>query len=255
MNEMVRETLQDAYVLHYRRYRETSIVADIFSRNFGKLSVIAKGARRNRSKFSCILQPFRHLKLSWCGKSDLLTLTDAEMIAPLRQLTGSNLYCGFYINELLYHFLYKHDPHVDLFSAYQEVLALIENSDSAEKPLRYFELLLLEQIGYGLQIRYEGDSERPIDPEKSYDYVIGKGPVATTSEIGSIRGSALIALQWRNLSDCANELREAKLFLRRVIDFHLGGKSLKSRSLFQHYKNPTMLLAKENSVPSSLPDN
>lgn len=231
MNERVQVLLQDGFVLHYKLYRETSLILEIFTRDFGKLSVIAKGARRARSKFSGLLQPFRLLKLSWCGKSDLCTLTDAEIVPPLIHLSSNALYCGFYLNELLNRFLHRNDPDDQLFSVYGQTLSLLASGNSIEQPLRIFELVLLDQVGYGLQIEYEMENGKRIDPDKRYKYIIEKGPVEVKSGKDMVRGSTLIGLQDFKFVDSI-ALYEAKRLLRRVIDFHLGGKPLISRSLF-----------------------
>lgn len=237
MTERIQVTLQKAFVLHYRSYRETSLIVDVFSREFGKLSVIAKGARRAKSKFMGILQPFRLLKLSWVGKSELCTLTDAEIVLPVIELSGDSLYCGFYLNELLCHFLYRHDPHAELFLEYQHTLSLLESKDVVEQSLRFFELSLLKQLGYGLQIKYDAESGKPIDANKSYRYGIETGPVEAKPGTGTIHGSTLIGLQCKQFNDPV-ALSEAKRLLREVIDFHLGGKQLMSRLLFFSARKP-----------------
>lgn len=232
MKERVQITLQKSFVLHYRRYRETSLIVDIFSQDYGRLSVIAKGARRAKSKFAGILEPFRLLNLSWCGKSELVTLTHAEIILPTFELAGVSLYCGFYLNELLSRLLYRNDPHSALFSIYSETLALLQTEQTVERPLRFFELMLLKELGYGLQLQFEGQTGKAIEPEKLYDYQIEQGPVE--AEIGNniIHGSTLIGLRKHRLEN-AFELLEAKRLLRHAIDFHLEGKPLTSRSLFR----------------------
>ena len=236
MNERVQVLLQDGFVLHYKIYRETSLILEIYTRDFGKLPVIAKGARRARSKFSGLLQPFRLLKLSWCGKSELCTLTDAETVPPLIHLSGKALYCGFYLNELLTRFLHRHDPHDKVFSVYDHTLSLLASGHSIEESLRNFELILLAQVGYGLQIEHETENGKRIEPDKRYKYVIEKGPVEVKSGDNTVRGSTLIGMQNYQLADSI-ALYEAKRLLRRVIDFHLGGKPLVSRSLFRSQGN------------------
>ncbi len=236
MNERVQILLRDGFVLHYKLYRETSLILEIFTQEFGKLSVIAKGARKAKSKFSGLLQPFRMLKLSWCGKSELSTLTDAEIVPPVIHLSGNALYCGFYLNELLNRFLHRHDPHDQLFPVYGQTLSLLASGNSLEQPLRIFELVLLAEVGYGLQIEYETENGKPIDPDKRYKYIIEKGPVEVKSGIDSIQGSTLIGMQGYQFAD-SSALLESKRLLRRVIDFHLGGKPLMSRSLFGVQRN------------------
>lgn len=236
MNEPVRVVLQDAFVLHCRNFRETSLIADVFSRDFGRLSVLAKGARRTKSRYFGVLQPFRLLKLSWCGRSELLTLTEGEINLPVIGLSGGRLYCGFYLNELLCHFLHRHDPHIELFSVYEKTLSLLKADQSIEPLLRYFEMSLLQQIGYGLQIEFDGENGSAIEPSKIYVYVNEKGLVEAKSGKETIHGSTLIALRQHQINDPV-ALREARRFLRKIIDYHLGGKRLMSRSFFSRKKH------------------
>lgn len=122
MSGISRITLQPAYLLHRRPYRETSLLLYAFAANHGKIALIAKGARRPKSKIGGILQPFNLLNLSWIGKSELFTLTDAELAVAGAGLAASNLYCGFYLNELIDRFLGSHDPHPRLFEQYAHCL-------------------------------------------------------------------------------------------------------------------------------------
>ncbi len=232
MPDSKRVLLQSAFVIHRRPYRETSVLMEVFSRDYGKVSLLAKGVRKAKSAMSAVLQPFSPLRLSWMGRSQLQTLTAAEIIPPAIQLGGRSLYCGFYLNELLVRFLHHHDPHKNLFSYYAATLLNLRDEEQMERCLRYFEVSLLEEVGFGLQLDVELDSGCCIEPGKLYNYLIGQGPVEVKSAKNAIHGATLIGLRERNLVDKLT-LREAKQLMRTVIDSHLNGKPLLSRSLFQ----------------------
>ncbi len=232
MNQIQRISLQSAFVLHSRPYRESSLLLDVFSCDYGKIALLAKGARRNRSRLSAILQPFIPLSLSWCGKTDLQTLTGAEPIPPGILLQGRRLYCGLYLNELLSYFLHRHDAHRNLFSHYAATLVALAGEDEAEKTLRYFELALLEEIGFGLQIEHDAEHGDSIRPNRRYEYRIGLGVVESNTSFRGIAGSTLINLARRSL-DGPVELSESKRMMRAIIDHHLAGKTLRSRLLFR----------------------
>ncbi len=223
--------LQPAYVLHSRAYRETSLILDVLTEDYGKVALIAKGVRNKKSTTAALLQPFMSLLVSYIGKSDLRNLSHVELNPPITGLKGIPLYCGFYINELLNHFLQTNDPCPEIYQHYQQCLDLLQNnSGNIEAALRLFELNLLESLGYGLQLTYDFQQEQPIDSEKKYYYIPDQGPVV--AENGSFSGATLKSLQGKNLEN-KQALAEAKQLMRQVIDFHLQGRALKSRSLIR----------------------
>src|SRR4051812_48805305 len=103
--------LQPAYVLHRRDYRESSFLVELFALEYGRLTVIARGARKAKSLLPGLLQPFIPLLVSWSGKTELLTLTHAEAHGEIKNLHGDCLFAGFYLNELLMCLLQKWDSH------------------------------------------------------------------------------------------------------------------------------------------------
>jgi DNA repair protein RecO (recombination protein O) len=231
----MRASLQDAYLLHRRHCRETSLLLDVFSREHGLLGLIAKGVLRSKSKGSN-LQLFTPLQLSWSGKAARSTLTDAELTANPRNLAGDALFCGFYLNELLLRLLPAHDPHPRLFDYYQQTLERLEQAENLEETLRFFELALLEEIGYGLTLEQEVETGSAIHPSQAYIYHLEHGPVASEPGTGCITGACLLGLRTGNLNTPALRL-EAKRLMRRVLHHHLGGKPLKSRDLFKYSKS------------------
>ncbi|MDP1774055.1 MAG: recombination protein O N-terminal domain-containing protein [Methylobacter sp.] len=236
--------LQPAFILQQRKYRETSLIIDALTRDFGRISLLAKGVRKAKSKTAGILQPFIPLTISYVGKAELKTLVDVErrvcsrqacgihtipgdIIQPFNEIKGLALYCGFYINELVACFLHKYDPHPEVFGYYGECLSSLSDDSGMEAALRLFELNLLECAGYGLQLEYD-DHEKPIDSLKRYDFNVGQGPVAVVD--GQVSGKTLQALSSRELTD-PQVLSEAKLLMRTVIDVYLQGRQLKSRAV------------------------
>ncbi len=220
--------LQPAFILQQRKYRETSLIIDALTRDFGRISLLAKGVRKAKSKTAGMLQPFIPLTISYVGKAELKTLVDVEMVQPFNEIKGLALYCGFYINELVACFLHKYDPHTEVFGCYSECLSSLADDSSMEAALRLFELNLLECAGYGLQLEYD-DHEKPIDSLKRYDFNVGQGPVAVVA--GQFTGKTLQALSSRELAD-PQVLSEAKILMRMVIDVYLQGRQLKSRAVF-----------------------
>ncbi|TAK64686.1 DNA repair protein RecO [Methylobacter sp.] len=233
--------LQPAFILQQRKYRETSLIIDALTKDFGRISLLAKGVRKSKSKTAGILQPFIPLSISYIGKAELKTLTDVErragfrpaggihsdIIQPFSEIKGLALYCGFYINELVGHFLHKYDPHPEVFDYYSECLSSLAVASNIESVLRLFELNLLECAGYGLQLEYD-NNEKPIDSLKKYGFNVGQGPIEVVN--GRFSGKTLLALSARELTE-PQVLNEAKILMRMVIDVYLQGRELKSRAV------------------------
>src|SRR5438445_9413576 len=114
----VRVAGQPGFVLHSYPYKETSLIVDVFSRDHGRIALVAKGAKRPHSKLRGVLQTFQPLSLGWSGKSEVRTLIAAEWVGGLLPLEKSALLCGFYLNELLVKLLARDDPHPALFDHY-----------------------------------------------------------------------------------------------------------------------------------------
>jgi DNA repair protein RecO (recombination protein O) len=231
-----RNGLRSAYVLHQRSYRETSLLVDVFSEEGGRLRVLAKGAKRGRAAWSGLLQPFVPLSLSWSGRGELPVLSAAEPRGSGIPLSGRSLFCGIYMNELLLRFLSAHDPHEQVFADYEESLRRLAGAEPMDEVLRFFELALLEEIGYGLELELALPGPAPILPEKHYLYIPEAGPREIEPGMEAVRGSTLLGLKAGHLEGDV-EHREAKRLMRRIIDHHLGGTPLKSRDLFKSPKS------------------
>jgi len=228
-----RISLQNGFILHRRAYRESSLLLDVFTLDFGRFRLLAKGARKSKKGLHSLLQPFIRLRLSWAGKGDLPVLTAAESVGTNIELSGLNLFCGFYINELLLNFLPSRDPHPEVFHLYRNTLGQLAVDDGVERILRLFEVSLLDEMGYGMSFDREITSGQPIDPAKTYVYRIEQGPIEDDEGVAdSVRGATLLALDRKTLSN-PDELQEAKHLMRRVINYYLNGKTLKSRDFFK----------------------
>lgn len=229
--ENQRVHLQNGYVLHRRPYSEASLLVEAITEDFGKVSLLAKGGRRIGKRGGAVLEPFYPLKLSWSGRGELRTLTGVECVGVPAGLSGVRLYCGFYLNELLHYLLQRDDPVPAVFRLYHQVLWSMTPNAQVELLLRYFEVDLLAELGYGLQLEYEADGQTPLDPCGLYHYLVDTGALRTTEPNGAVHGVTLIGLADKTLQDTI-AAPEAKRLMRRVIDHYLGGHRLHSRALF-----------------------
>lgn len=232
---------QPAYILHSYPFRETSLIVDAFSRDYGRIALLARGARRPRSVMRGLLMAFQPLELGWAGKGEVPALMKAEWQGGQPLLTGKALFCGYYLNELLIHLLPREDAHARLFAVYADTLRRFADA-LAESDLRRFECALLQELGYGLTLTRDAHG-LPIDPEGDYAYEIERGPVRLPArgEMGSLaafpaalplRGKTLLDLAGEDFSD-ARSLAEAKPLMRALIAHYTGGKALESRKIFK----------------------
>jgi DNA repair protein RecO (recombination protein O) len=219
--------LQPAYILQHRPYRETSLLLEVFTRDFGLVSLLAKGVRKEKSKTAGVLLPFALLQISYLDKNELKLLTNAEFLEA-HDLQRLGLYCGFYVNELLQRFLHKHDPNPALFVRYQQCLQALLTDDNIEQTLRYFELDLLEQAGYAIELDVDSRSGKPVQAERRYQFEANLGMVEQAT--GTIDGRTLLAISERSELDTV-ALTQAKQLLRTLLAQHLQGKPLKSRAV------------------------
>ena len=226
--------LQPAYIVSQRHYKETSLILDVLTRDYGRVSLLAKGVRKTKSKTAGLLQPFIPLTLSYLGKTELKTLTNVELRQAFKPLPGMALYCGFYINELVGYFLHPYDPHPEVFSHYHDCLALLMTGLNIEQALRTFELDLMDAVGLGLQLEYDFNTEQPLQPLSHYHFTAEQGPIAAVE--GRFTGKTLLAIKRRDFSH-PQVLIDAKILMRTVIDVYLQGKPLKSRAVIHNINN------------------
>ncbi|MGE0080632.1 MAG: DNA repair protein RecO [Thiohalomonadaceae bacterium] len=222
--------LQPAYVLHRRPYRETSLLVEAFTAEHGRVGLVAKGVRRGKGRLQGVLQPFRPLLLSWSGRGELRSLTDAEGSGPVPVLSGRAIYSAFYLNELLLRLTEREDPHPALFARYGETLAALCNDE--EWALRLFERDLLSELGYGLALETDVEGE-PLAEDALYDYQAEIGAIrcGDVPTVHAVSGRALLALGGRVPPD-EQSRREVKKLLRRVLRLYLGTRPLESRALY-----------------------
>lgn len=171
---MVRVEGESAYVLHTRLYRETSLIVDVLTEHQGRLSLIAKGARRAKSPWKGLLQPFVPLSISYIGRAELKTLTQCELLGLWQHMPAAQLPSALYMNELLIKLIHPQHVMPELFGLYTEVLTGIAATTDPRPLLRRFEKYLLSYLGYDLILDRDSD-QRPIVLESYYFYHLEAG--------------------------------------------------------------------------------
>src|SRR6266850_56402 len=227
---------EPGYVLHTYPYKETSLIVEAFTRRFGRVALLARGARRPRSAMRGILLSFYPLRLTWSASAELGTLIGADWAGAKRPLAGRGLMCGFYVNELVLRLLPRDDPHEALFDFYTESLNELSAGAEQGPALRRFEKRMLAELGYAPLLEHDAASE-PIDPERQYVYEPERGPVEVKSAAhGSPRSDLVVS--GRTLLDVARdeygrpETRdEARSLMRALIGQRLHGQVLHTRTV------------------------
>lgn len=222
------------FVLHTYPFKETSVVAEVFTREHGRVALIARGARRPASTLRGLMQPFTPLLLSWFGKSDLKTLHGAEWQGGLMAPQGRGLMCGFYLNELLLRVLARGDAHETLYDRYTDTLGqLAGEGGDYERILRRFEKSLLADIGYGATFDIDADTQAAIEPGARYVYQPERGALRAAGQPGCmVTGKTLLDLAADRFDDPVT-LVEAKALMRSLINHTLGAKPLYTRQLLR----------------------
>jgi DNA repair protein RecO (recombination protein O) len=224
-----------AFVLHAYPYSETSLLVDAFTRDYGRLPLLARGARRPRSALRGVLIGFQPLLLGWSGRGEVRTLMRAEWMGGFPLPAGDALLCGFYLNELLMRMLARDDPHERLFDDYANALARIAHGDGPEPVLRWFEKRLLKEAGYALVLDRDVLTGDPVTPDAQYTYEPERGPVATVrAREGDtvVSGAALLALAADDFTD-SRTLAQSKALMRMLINHRLDERPLFSRQMLR----------------------
>ena len=225
---------EPSFVLHSYPYKETSLIIEALTRGYGRVGLLAKGARRPRSALRGMLLAFHPLRLSWSQGAEIGTLTGAEWSGGQGSPSGISLMCGFYLNELLLRLLAREDPHEALFDAYAESLAKLCAANEPQAPvLRSFERRLLVELGYAPVLDRDAGSGAAIDPARRYIYEPDRGPSVVSGAV-----SAELTVTGRTLLDVASDLYErpetrdeARFLLRALIAHRLGGQPLHTRNV------------------------
>jgi DNA repair protein RecO (recombination protein O) len=227
---------EPGFILHTYPFKETSVVAEVFTRSHGRVALIARGARRPASALRGLMQPFTPLLLSWFGKSELKTLHAAEWQGGLIAPRGRALMCGFYLNELLLRLLARGDAHELLYDRYIDTLDQLSGEACTidyERILRRFEKNLLAEVGYGATFDVDADNGAPIEAGLRYVFQPERGALRAGGQPGCpVSGQTLIDLAADRFERPAT-LVEAKSLMRALINHTLGAKPLYTRQLLR----------------------
>lgn len=224
---MHRIDLTPVYVLHTRPFSNTSLIVELFSQAHGRVSVVARSARGEKSRYKGQLQLFTPMLASWSGRHELKTLGAIELNGMPLVLNQKPLFCGFYLNELLMRLMHKEDAHPKLFDCYHLSLCRLARNDSIPLVLRTFEKKILDELGYGLPFL-------KLHPNNAYQFIPNHGFVQSQDSVDEqaiFSGKTLIAISQEQF-ESESTLQAAKRLMRLALSAILGDKPLNSRELF-----------------------
>ena len=223
---------QPGFVLHSYPYKETSLIIDMFTRDHGRVGVVAKGAKRPFSKLRGVLQTFQPLSVSWSGKSELRTLIDAEWVGGMLPLERTALLCGFYLNELLVKLLARDDRHPALFDHYVSTLNQLAHGEPAQIVLRKFERALLKETGVAADLTRDTENRGAVVAGQEYVVDPERGArVARVSDTWPrVLGKTLLDMDREDYRDAQTQA-QSKQLMRFLLAHQLNGNPLNTRQI------------------------
>ncbi|MDO9419490.1 MAG: DNA repair protein RecO [Herminiimonas sp.] len=234
---------EPAYVLHRYDWSESSLILEVFTRSYGRIALVARGAKKPSSNFRPILLPLQPLHIAFGGDAEIRMLRSAEWQGGHVMPTGDALLSGYYLNELLMRLLARDDPHQALFDAYAATVQLLasQSAGTLQVALRAFELRLLRDIGLLPTLDAQTATLAPLQAQTRYVLVAEAGlREAHDDDRASLHGEQWLSLQGTlrdnapftdTVQACVNHLPELKTQLRALLHYHCGVKVLKTRQM------------------------
>ena len=233
-----------AYVLHRYDWSESSLILEVFTRNHGRVALVAKGAKKPSSNFRPVLLPLQPLRVAFGGDAEIRSLKGAEWVGGHVMPTGDALLSGYYLNELLLRLLARDDPHPRLFDAYAAAVQVLasDHGDALQPALRAFELLLLLEIGLLPVLDSQTLSLEPLQPQGRYSLVPEGGLVQASGDSGR---ATLSGAQWQTLQRSLDDsvsfhatlaasgemMAGLKPQLRMLLHYHCGVATLRTQQM------------------------
>ena len=224
------------------------MIVEFLTKNEGRVSTVAKGARRRTSNLRGLLVPFNRLLIRYSKKGDLRSLMSAEWDEKgKKQLAGKQLFLGFYINELTLKFVQRSESCKILFSDYESTLKnLVLFPEMQEVHLRRFEFALLKEIGVMPDFSeyvVTGNSQLYLSPEQGvfYEEGINNLNLNVGNDFFLIEPMLLQVLKtlnlepygWNKVFQNKKYWLKVKSLLRFLLNGQLSSVELKSRRIMK----------------------
>ena len=230
-------------MLHRYDWSESSLILEVFTRHYGRIALVAKGAKRPSSSFRPVLLPLQMLHVAFGGDAEIRPLKSAEWQGGHVMPTGDALLSGYYLNELLLTLLARDDPYPELFDIYANVVRVLasEHGEALQAALRTFELLLLREIGLLPSLDQQTMTLAGLQESETY-CLVPEGGLRRSGQDdrACINGAGWSVLQTALRDDapftstlraCAQWQTELKPMLRALLHYHCGVKTLRTRQM------------------------
>lgn len=170
MTARERSLRAEAVVLRHSDWGEADRILTLYTRQMGKVRGIAKGARKMRSRKAGHVEPFTHVNLQLARGREMFIVTQAEAIDPYLRLRDDLVRVGYasYIIELLDRFTYDEDENPSLFRLLTDTLSRLNAEPDPTLAIRYYEIRLLDLLGYRPQLFKCANCESEIRAEDQY---------------------------------------------------------------------------------------
>ena len=160
----------EAIVLKHSDFGEADRLLTLYSREQGKLRALAKGARKPGSRKGGHLEPFSQVRLLLGQGRDLAVVSQAEAVTTNSGLTESLEALGYasYVVELLDKFSQDHDENSALYRLLRDTLLRLAAKEDLQLAVRYYEVRLLDQVGFRPELQVCSDCRKKIEAEDQY---------------------------------------------------------------------------------------
>ena len=197
----MRNAETDAIVLRLTDYGEADRIVSLFTLEYGRLSGIARGARRSRKRFAGALEPFAQLKLQLQLRPGLATLQSADILSIYPGIRSELSKIGFaaYACELVERLTPEEEPNPRLYRLLVRYLEQLDSAPLSHSDRRFFAVNLLKILGYQPELELPGIS----------------------SETAALLARAMQSGRFGSVVFPEAALREADLLLNPAIDLHL----------------------------------
>lgn len=221
MTDRTRIALAPGWLLHRYPYRETSLIAEVLTRDYGRIGLVARGARAPRRAAPTVLAPFTPLLLSFRQGGELANLHKAETAGTAHLFRGDRFLAACYVNELLLRLVPRGDALPEVYDLYEDTLGRLAGAPAPA--VRCFEGRLLRMLGVLPSLAHDAKGV-PLEARGTYRYDHEQGLVR--AERGE-SGELLLAIAEERYGD-ERALKAAAGLFRGIIASHLHGRPLRS---------------------------
>jgi len=230
---------QPGYVLHRYDWSEHSAIVEVFTRDHGRVALVAKGVKRPASQLRAVLLPLQPLLLAYSGDAEVRTLTSAHWSGGHVMPRGEPLLAGFYLNELVLRLLARDDPYPSLYAAYEQAVAALPRVNAPGAVLRAFELKLLQAMGVLPLLSQQGATLAEVQPLLRYRLQPELGLVEASDQTPGLAGREWLALRdamradWQTLCvTCAALDATLRQVVRPLLQHHSGLAHFSTRQMW-----------------------